>query len=92
MCVPLALRIYRYLTGKIKYRFLIEGRRGAVLHTGDIRAEPAMVSRLAKSPQLAPYLLSSNGLQEKQLETLFLDTASMIGTRVVPSKVRYICP
>ncbi|KAG8718841.1 hypothetical protein FRC08_004265 [Ceratobasidium sp. 394] len=71
--------------------FLIEGRRGAVLHTGDIRAESSMVARLAKSPHLAPYL---QGLRSqpssKQLECIYLDTASMLGTQVVPSKAEAI--
>ncbi|CAE6423160.1 unnamed protein product [Rhizoctonia solani] len=46
--------------------FLIQGKCGTVLHTGDIRAEPAM--------------------QKKQLDAVYLDTASFIGTQVVPSK------
>ncbi|CAE6519796.1 unnamed protein product [Rhizoctonia solani] len=65
--------------------FLIEGKRGAILHTGDMRAEPAMVSRLARSVHMAPYLFT-NGQQEKQLEVVYLDTASFIGTQIVPSK------
>ncbi|KAG9126508.1 hypothetical protein FRC07_003176 [Ceratobasidium sp. 392] len=71
--------------------FLIEGRRGAVLHTGDIRAEPAMVARLTKSPYLAPYLEGRNGKAPlKKLECIYLDTASMLGTQIVPSKAEAI--
>ncbi|CAE6395842.1 unnamed protein product [Rhizoctonia solani] len=65
--------------------FLIEGKRGAILHTGDVRAEPAMISRLAQNDYIAPYLFT-NGQQKKQLEAVYLDTASFIGTQVVPSK------
>jgi DNA cross-link repair 1C protein len=69
-------------------RFLVEGRRGTVLHTGDIRAEPAMVARLIKSRHLAPYLSGHNGgPPPKQLDCVYLDTASMLGTQAVPSKV-----
>ncbi|KAG8728386.1 hypothetical protein FRC12_021780, partial [Ceratobasidium sp. 428] len=71
--------------------FLIEGRRGAVLHTGDIRAEPAMVARLAKNRYLAPYHHDPNGqLSSKKLECIYLDTASMLGTQAVPSKAEAI--
>ncbi|KAH7340610.1 hypothetical protein B0J17DRAFT_326791 [Rhizoctonia solani] len=65
--------------------FLIQGKRGAILHTGDVRAEPAMVSRLAQSVHIAPYLFT-NGQQKKQLEAVYLDTSSLIGTQIVPSK------
>ncbi|CAE7169508.1 unnamed protein product [Rhizoctonia solani] len=65
--------------------FLIEGKRGAILHTGDIRAEPAMVSRLARNAHIAPYIFT-DGQQKKQLEAVYLDTASFIGTQIVPSK------
>ncbi|KAJ1310046.1 hypothetical protein OPQ81_006799 [Rhizoctonia solani] len=65
--------------------FLIEGKRGAILHTGDLRAEPAMVSKLTQSVHIAPYLLT-NGEQKKQLEAMYLDTASFIGTQMAPSK------
>jgi hypothetical protein len=67
-------------------RFLIEGKRGAIMHTGDIRAEPAMVSRLAQNAHIKPYL-SAGGQQKKQLEAVYLDTSSFIGTQLVPSKV-----
>ncbi|KAB5587824.1 DNA repair metallo-beta-lactamase [Ceratobasidium theobromae] len=80
----------RHLTTAVGYRFLIEGRRGAILHTGDIRAEPAMVARLTKSQHVGPYIIDSNGRQGKQLEALYLDTASMIGTRIVPSKAEAV--
>ncbi|KAG8688199.1 hypothetical protein FRC09_013053, partial [Ceratobasidium sp. 395] len=71
--------------------FLVEGRRGAVLHTGDIRAEPAMVARLAKNRHLAPYHHDPNGqLSSKKLECIYLDTASMLGTQVAPSKAEAI--
>jgi len=39
-------------------RFLIEGAKGAVLHTGDFRAEPWFLESLTHNPFLQPYLAS----------------------------------
>ncbi|KAI6027337.1 beta-lactamase-like protein [Pisolithus microcarpus] len=39
--------------------FLIEGPRGSVLHTGDMRAEPWFLSSLARNPFLQRYLADS---------------------------------
>jgi len=37
-------------------RFLIEGPRGAVLHTGDLRAESWFLTSLTRNPFLQPYI------------------------------------
>ncbi|KIJ08475.1 hypothetical protein PAXINDRAFT_102543 [Paxillus involutus ATCC 200175] len=39
--------------------FLIEGPRGSVLHTGDLRAEPWFLSSMTRNPFLQPYLADS---------------------------------
>ncbi|QRW27064.1 hypothetical protein RhiXN_01659 [Rhizoctonia solani] len=65
--------------------FLIEGKRGIVLHSGDIRAEPAAISQVVQNIHIAPYLFTESQ-QRKKLEAVYLDTASFIGTQVVPSK------
>ncbi|KIJ59654.1 hypothetical protein HYDPIDRAFT_140447 [Hydnomerulius pinastri MD-312] len=39
--------------------FLIEGSRGSVLHTGDLRAEPWFLSSITRNPFLQPYLADS---------------------------------
>ncbi|KAI6030614.1 beta-lactamase-like protein, partial [Pisolithus orientalis] len=39
--------------------FLIEGHRGSVLHTGDVRAEPWFLSSLTRNPFLQRYLADS---------------------------------
>ncbi|KAF4564795.1 hypothetical protein EYR40_010966 [Pleurotus pulmonarius] len=62
---------------------LIEGTRGAVLHTGDVRAEPRFIEALELNPHLRPYLASTN---ERSLEAIFLDTACLLSTANVPSK------
>ncbi|KAH0832196.1 hypothetical protein J3R83DRAFT_13114 [Lanmaoa asiatica] len=41
--------------------FLIEGPRGTVLHTGDLRAEPWFLSSIQRNHFLQPYLASSSG-------------------------------
>jgi DNA cross-link repair 1C protein len=81
-------------------RFLIEGERGAVLHTGDFRAEPWFINSLIHNPYLQPYLASSSTRPVpsspspdpkenvmKTLDAIYLDTACMISPLVVPSKV-----
>ncbi|KAF9234158.1 hypothetical protein BU15DRAFT_79341 [Melanogaster broomeanus] len=40
-------------------RFLIEGPRGSVLHTGDLRAEPWFLASITRNPFLQPYLADS---------------------------------
>ena len=67
--------------------FLIEGSRGAVLHTGDFRAEPWFLESITRNPFLQPYLYAGrNGRINKPLEAIFLDTACVLSTTNVPTK------
>lgn len=59
---------------------------GAVLHTGDFRAEPVFLDSIAKNPFLNRYLASSSS---DILEAIYLDTASMLRIVDVPTKVCY---
>lgn len=81
-------------------RFLIEGAKGTVLHTGDFRAEPWFLDSLTRNPYLQPYLAprtSSGGYPDskkpttpigKTLDAIYLDTASVLSTLAVPTKVK----
>lgn len=40
--------------------FLVEGQRGAVFHTGDLRAEPVFLNSLSRDHLLLPYLSRSD--------------------------------
>jgi hypothetical protein len=77
----------------IGLRFLIEGSKGAVLHTGDVRAEPSMIYRLKTVQSLAKYIAplhstSSNALiTYHPLEVIYIDTASFFGVSDMPEKV-----
>ncbi|GLB41473.1 putative DNA repair protein [Lyophyllum shimeji] len=72
--------------------FLIEGARGAVLHTGDFRAEPWFLDSLTRNPFLQPYLAPRTsdgrnaGKMVKTLEAIYLDTANVLSTLSVPTK------
>ena len=44
----------------IPTRYLIEGPRGTVLHTGDLRAEPWFLSSMQRNHFLQPYLAPSS--------------------------------
>lgn len=80
-------------------RYLIEGAQGSVLHTGDFRAEPWFLQSLTRNPFLQPYLapgvshqgtFNLNGeklLVSKTLETIYLDTASVLSPISAPTKV-----
>ncbi|CAL1712191.1 unnamed protein product [Somion occarium] len=79
--------------------FLVEGEKGAVLHTGDFRAEPWFLDSLKRNPYLQQYVAppslrprhgpgscsASRGIT-KTLDAIYLDTACMFGTEDVPSK------
>jgi DNA cross-link repair 1C protein len=77
--------------------FLIEGRHGAVLHTGDFRAEPWFVDSITRNQFLQPYLAATtrapNPTNEspilRTMETIFLDTACIFSTLDLPSKVNF---
>ncbi|KAJ3932307.1 MAG: hypothetical protein NXY57DRAFT_1003474 [Lentinula lateritia] len=73
--------------------FLIEGAEGAILHTGDFRAEPWFLESITHNPYLQPYLAPSNGTNPrggngivKTLEAIYLDTACVMQTHQVPTK------
>lgn len=81
-------------------RFLVEGNRGAVLHTGDFRAEPWFLESITRNPILQPYLSPtavpshSDVLNEdvspvltRTLEAIYLDTACVMSELNIPSKV-----
>ena len=79
------------------YRFLIEGNKGAILHTGDFRAEPCFLDAISRNPYLRRYLAQPPITQEhlvqpefsaqKTLEVIYLDTASLLSKLDAPSKV-----
>ncbi|KAJ2917067.1 hypothetical protein MD484_g3337, partial [Candolleomyces efflorescens] len=67
--------------------FLIEGDKGAVLHTGDLRAEPWFLDSISRNPFLQPYLFSDRpGKLNKTLEAIYLDTACVMSEIEVPTK------
>ncbi|OBZ69030.1 5' exonuclease Apollo [Grifola frondosa] len=81
--------------------FLIEGAKGAVLHTGDFRAEPWFLESLQRNPFIQKYLaaLSLHSTRDsvsstqapssdvcQTLDTIYLDTACLLGTVNAPSK------
>ncbi|KAI5986181.1 beta-lactamase-like protein, partial [Pisolithus albus] len=67
--------------------FLIEGPRGSVLHTGDMRAEPWFLSSLARNPFLQRYLAdSAENLNVLVAQAIYLDTASLLSITMVPTK------
>lgn len=80
------------------YRYLVEGSQGAVLHTGDFRAEPWFLGNILREPLLQKYLTvptswkdgetdsSSVGISET-LEAIYLDTACLLGNSGLPPKV-----
>ncbi len=71
-------------------RYLIEGKNGAVLHTGDLRAELWFLENLKRNSFLQPYLSTSGGKRSdviKPLEAIYLDTACVMNIEEVPTKV-----
>ena len=73
-------------------RFLIEGSKGAVLHTGDFRAEPWFLDSLRRNPFLQQYLYHDSLTSvpnpvSKTLEAIYLDTACVLSSAEVPTKV-----
>lgn len=78
------------------YRFLVEGDKGAVLHTGDFRAEPCFLDSISRNPFLQRYLVQPARKPEypvrahstATLEAIYLDTASLLSKLDAPSKVR----
>ena len=86
------------------YRFLVEGSQGAVLHTGDFRAEPWFLDDIRRNPLLQPYLAPPEapgstvfGQRDsehqgerlyKTLDAIYLDTACLLSMADVPTKAR----
>lgn len=82
------------------YRYLIEGSNGAVLHTGDMRAETSFLDALKRHPYLSRYLAPDPEIDYRgqdgttpldvfpTLTAIYLDTACLLGTAEVTSKVR----
>lgn len=80
-------------------RFLVEGDKGAVLHTGDFRAEPWFLNSLRHNPYIQRFLDTSSAspLSDHKnsyrstalpkLEAIYLDTACLLNTYDVPDKV-----
>ncbi|KAJ7243370.1 beta-lactamase-like protein, partial [Mycena haematopus] len=69
--------------------FLIEGNQGAVLHTGDFRAEPWFLESITHNPFFQPYLAPGDSQPRdpnRTLEAIYLDTASVMSTASVPTK------
>ncbi|KZT09201.1 uncharacterized protein LAESUDRAFT_542480 [Laetiporus sulphureus 93-53] len=79
--------------------FLIEGQYGAVLHTGDFRAEPWFLDSLRKNPYLQKYLVPpeievpehKSATEERHtfnqtLNAIHLDTACLLSIINVPTK------
>ncbi|KAI9430540.1 beta-lactamase-like protein [Lactarius indigo] len=82
--------------------FLVEGSQGAVLHTGDFRAEPWFLDDIRRNPFLQPYLappetpgsavVGQRGSKYegdplfKTLDAIYLDNACLLSTTDVPTK------
>jgi hypothetical protein len=84
-------------------RFLIEGPKGAVLHTGDFRAEAWFLESLTRNPLLQRYLppqdqeyVPSNPREpppialSTTLEVIYLDTACALSNLQIVTKVRIV--
>lgn len=81
----------------------MEGVQGAVLHTGDFRAEPWFLDDIRRNPFLQPYLalpeVREGTVPErrmdkcselplfKTLDAIYLDTECLLAMNEVPTKV-----
>ncbi|KAG8855354.1 hypothetical protein FRB91_002329 [Serendipita sp. 411] len=74
--------------------FLIDGPYGAILHTGDVRAEPYFIQSLGRNPLLQQYIPHPNTTQwptsqdavVRTLEAIHLDTEALILVDDLPTK------
>ncbi|EJF63258.1 hypothetical protein DICSQDRAFT_160484 [Dichomitus squalens LYAD-421 SS1] len=71
--------------------FLVEGAKGTVLHTGDLRAEPLFLENLKRNPYIQRYVhnprSSSSAHVLSTLDAIYLDTACLLNDYEVPPKV-----
>lgn len=99
-CNACSVFAFRNVSLNCLYRYLVEGPQGAVLHTGDFRAEPWFLDSLAKEPVLQKYLAApipqfttrSEGTPYRLTETLeaiYLDTACLLNENKIPTKVSH---
>ncbi|KIM77746.1 hypothetical protein PILCRDRAFT_825184 [Piloderma croceum F 1598] len=78
--------------------FLIEGNKGAILHTGDFCADPCFLDTISRNLYLRQYLAQPPITQEhpvqlefsakKTLDAIYLDTASLLSKLDAPTKKR----
>jgi hypothetical protein len=76
-------------------RYLVEGPEGAVLHTGDVRAEPVMLGQLARNPLIQKYIPdpfsrypapTEEDSPVETLEAIYIDTAAVMQASEPPGK------
>src|ERR1700733_3543743 len=88
-------------------RYLIEGSKGAVLHTGDMRAEIPFIEELKRNKFINRYLAMDPKFDHRNLdsrarntteeaifptlEAIYLDTAGLCVDIEVPSKGSHLC-
>ena len=79
--------------------FLVEGPSGALLHTGDVRAEPSFIENLARNPALQKYIPHPAApwpapptAPVQTLEAIHIDTSYIFITDNLPSKVNISSP
>ncbi|KAI0715641.1 beta-lactamase-like protein [Cerioporus squamosus] len=75
--------------------FLVEGAKGAVLHTGDLRAEPWFLEALKRNPHIQQYIATARPVcksseyptaEPPRLDAIYLDTACILSDYDVPPK------
>jgi hypothetical protein len=79
-------------------RFLVEGPEGAVLHTGDVRADALFLQSLSRNPIVQRYIPhpdsswpAPSDAPVQTLEAIYVDTAWLLEMRDIPSKVTCCC-
>ena len=79
----------------LEFRYLVEGAKGAVLHTGDFRAEPWFLESFRHNAFIQRYVHhphSSSSLHVlSTLDAIYLDTACLLSDYEVPPKVCDTC-
>ncbi|PIL22723.1 hypothetical protein GSI_15416 [Ganoderma sinense ZZ0214-1] len=70
--------------------FLVEGSKGSVLHTGDLRVEPWFLESLKHNPFIQRYIRDSRSSSSTNvlptLDAIHLDTACLLNDYEVPPK------